>query len=119
MFGEIKDAVILISLILWGIYGWLNLEKCEQLENLLKNEIPALKIAYLHRQLDLSNFVETKVSYKVAEKNFNEKYMQSFAEGYKLCFCLNVCPDRDNCKIKESEDMYRKKLIEKYGENGK
>ena len=94
------------------------MDKCKHLDDLLKGEIPALKIAYIHRRLDLSDFVETKVSYKIAEKNFNEKYMKPFAEGYKLCYCYKVCPDRDDCKIKESEEMYKNKLYEKYGNNG-
>ena len=64
-------------------------------------------------------FVEIKVSYKIAEKDFNEKYMNAFAEGYKLCYCYMVCPDMNECKIKESEEMYRNKLHERYGENGK
>ena len=72
----------------------------------------------MHRQLELSDFVETKVSYKVAERNFNEKYMKAFGEGYKLCYCYMVCPDREVCPIKESEEMYKKRITEKYGENG-
>ena len=95
------------------------MDKCKHLNELLKAEMPALKIAYMHNQLELSDFVETKVSYKVAEKNFNDKYMKAFGEGYKLCYCYMVCPDRDSCEIKESEEMHRKNLYEKYGENGK
>ena len=95
------------------------MDECKHINDLLKAEIPSLKTAYMHRQLDLSNFVETKVSYKVAERNFNEKYMRAFGEGYKLCYCYLVCPDKDDCKIKESEEMYRTKLQERYGENGK
>ena len=97
----------------------MNLNKCKHLDDLLKAEMPAIKIAYMHRRLELSEFVEMKVSDKVAEKNFNDKYMRAFGEGYKLCYCYMVCPARDSCDIKESEEMYKKKLSERYGVNGK
>ena len=86
------------------------MNKCTQLKDLLDKEIPALKVAYLHRQLLLSQELETLISYKVAEKDFNEKYIKPFAEGFKLYFCNNACPDRDNCEIKESEEMYNQGL---------
>ena len=86
------------------------MNKCTQLKDLLDKERPAIKIAYLHRQLLLSQEMGTPISYKTAEKDFNEKYMHTFAEGYKLSHCYNVCPDRDNCEIKESEEMYNKGL---------
>ena len=86
------------------------MNECKHLNDVVKAEMPALKIAYLHRQLLLSKEMKTKIPYEVAKKQFNENYLEAFAEGWKLCFCKYVCPDRDYCNIKESEEMYLKRL---------
>ena len=83
---------------------------CKHLEDVLKAEMPAIKIAYLHRQVLLSEEMGTPISYKTAERDFNNKYMMSFVEGWKLCFCYYVCKDKDICEIKESEAEYLKTL---------
>jgi len=79
----------------------------------IKAEIPLLKIAFLHRQVLLSEEMGTPISYEAAEKDFLKKYSMPFFEGIKLYYCYYVCPDKEECEIKESEDMYQKILQHK------
>ena len=93
------------------------MDSCEHLNDVVRAEMPALKIAYLHRQLSLSREMHTKIPYDVAKKQFEEKFIGAFAEGYKLCYCYNVCPDRKTCDIKEKEETYLKKLEGRINDN--
>ena len=86
------------------------MDKCEHLGEVVRAEIPALRIAYAHRRMLMAREQGHNISYEEAVQNFNRRYMNPFAEGWKLCYCYNICPDRDNCDIKENEEMYLKEL---------
>jgi len=82
------------------------IKECRHLKELLEAEMPALKIAYLHRQYLLEKDKGAVVSMQDAEKDFNERFFNSFCEGWKLCFCYEVCQDRENCEVKKSREKY-------------
>lgn len=75
------------------------IKKCIKLEELLKAEIPALKEATLHRMNLLEKEKHMKVPYHMAEKDFMNRFLNAWGEGYKQCYCAFVCTERDNCQI--------------------
>ena len=81
-------------------------DTCENLEKLLRAEIPALNAAFGHRRYLISKKMGKNpedIDWKVAKKDFMDHYFNAFAEGFKMAYCQYVCDKRDTCTLKDVE----------------
>jgi len=75
-----------------------NLEECIQ-KDFLKKEMVALEEAFYHRFYIEKVEEHLNVTYDEAQIHFMEKFLNSYAEGYRYCYCQNVCEHRDYCNV--------------------
>ena len=88
------------------------LNVCKGLAELLKKEGEALKEAYAHRYyLELIK-EGVNVTYKQAVTHFEQNFLNSWAEGYKECYCQNVCQYRNICNLGDENLHHYRKLME-------
>ena len=70
---------------------------CTQLIQLLAQERIDLKTEIERDKWFLSEKEHRDVGFERAEQHFIENYLNSWAEGYKMCYCSLVCPQRGDC----------------------
>ncbi len=79
--------------------------KCTQLGLLAMVQLKGFESALAH-----SRYLESKDNQRPAsEKDGEERFRafrNSWCEGYKSCYCNNVCPDKDKCNTKETSELY-------------
>jgi len=81
-------------------------DRCENLEELLRAEMPALKAAFGHRRYLISKRMSKtpeEIDWEEAKQDFMEHYFNAWAEGFKSAYCTYVCKKRDECEIKDDE----------------
>ena len=74
-------------------------DRCEHVMELCKSQITALKEAYAHRYYLEKKRDKSDVTYNEAIRHFEKFFLNSWAEGYKMAYCQNVCEDKDQCKL--------------------
>jgi hypothetical protein len=70
---------------------------CLKLAELLKDERPDLKGEINRHKWFLSQREKRDVGEEYATKDFLDKYLDAFCEGYKVCYCNHVCSARKEC----------------------
>jgi hypothetical protein len=87
---------------------------CKHLTELLKVEIPAIHEAEAHRYILEIRNDNPKTTYQEAVNHFETKFLATWAEGYKMCYCQNVCKDREICEdAKKIMNQYQDKVEKK------
>ena len=70
---------------------------CKHLDKVLKSQIPAMVEAEAHRYIQEIQNNNPKTTYEEAVIHFETKFLPTWAEGYRMCYCQNVCEDRFVC----------------------
>lgn len=70
---------------------------CTHLVELLMAERPELKSEIMRHKYFKSIEQNKDVGYNWAERDFIENYLDSWAEGFRRCYCSLVCPERKEC----------------------
>jgi hypothetical protein len=73
---------------------------CSHLVEMLRAERKDLRAEIEKDKWYLSEREGHDVGWKVAERHFIENYLDSWAEGYKKCYCRNVC--RESCTSRDN-----------------
>ena len=74
--------------------------KCTCLKQLLDAEKPVLIKEISKNKYYLSQKEHHDVGWKVAEKDFVEHYLNTWATGFKAAYCNFVCDVREDCDVK-------------------
>ncbi|MCK5043847.1 hypothetical protein KAR52_02495 [Candidatus Pacearchaeota archaeon] len=74
---------------------------CTCLRQLLEAEIPMLRKEISKNKYYLSQKEHHDVGWKVAEKDFVEHYLDTWATGFKAAYCNYICPAKDSCIVKK------------------
>lgn len=75
--------------------------RCIQVKELLEAQKPHLERAINDNKWYLSEREHKDVGWNAAEYDFLENHLKSWAAGFKVCYCNYVCPNREDCKMKE------------------
>ena len=72
---------------------------CTHLNDLLKAEKKAIKVAIKEDKWYLSQINKEDVGWKTAERHFIKNYLEVWAAGYKAAYCGRACEDREDCEF--------------------
>lgn len=75
--------------------------ECTCLKQLLNAEKPSLIKEISKNKYYLSQKEHHDVGWNIAEKDFIEHYLNTWATGFKAAYCNYICPASNNCALKD------------------